>query len=57
MCREILYRFKKSSKPDEAEYELKQFRREKTEMKPISIKDGIHNALDQLIKDHNPNIR
>jgi len=26
-------------------------------MKPISIKDGIHNALDQLIKDHNPKYR
>ena len=23
-------------------------------MKPSSIKDGIHNALDQLIKEHYP---
>jgi hypothetical protein len=33
-----------------AEYQLKQFHQEKTAMKPISIKDGIHNALDGLLR-------
>jgi len=33
-----------------AEYKLKLLQQEKTAQKWSSIKDGIHNALDQLIK-------
>jgi len=38
-----------------AEYQLKQLHQEKNATKPSSIKDGIHNVLDQLIRSNIPN--